>query len=165
MLVLTDVDGVLRDPCKFVKIYLSGPVKNWNGYFKRTPEMPAIPGMIEVINGLMLWGCHDVYFGTGCSESNRSLTTQWLNTHLQSWVRNERLLMRPNKDRSHGSALKLAWALQLHPDLIFDDEPETVEVLRDKGFTVCRFMGTEFQRTTFMIIYRTKEDCNDLQFC
>ncbi len=141
MLVLSDIDGVIADPCHLVKVYLSGSVKNWKGYYKHTLDIPPIPGMIDVMNGLALWGTHSVKFCTGRNESNRQMTQEWLNTHLQWWIPDDNLLMRPNGDHSPSSVLKLRWALDLHPELIFEDEPETVEALRDKGFTVVQIHG------------------------
>jgi len=146
MLVLCDIDGCVVDPCEYVRRYLSGPVKNWKGYYKQTLSMPAIPQIIVLLNGLSQMG-ENIIFHTGRNESNRSDTLVWLNTQLAFAVYTSRVLMRRNGDRTPASLLKLANCQRLHPQLVIEDEPETVELLRKHRFVVLQVHGYRVDAT------------------
>lgn len=140
MLVLCDIDGCVVDPCEYVRRYLSGPVKNWKGYYKHTLEMPPIPQVVTLLNGLV-WVGTQVVFHTGRNESNRRDTKQSLNACLAFSVVDAQLLMRRDGDRSLPAILKLANCMQFKPDLVIEDEPETVELLKKHRYTVLQVHG------------------------
>ncbi len=147
MLILCDIDGVVADPCDFVEKYLQGPKKDWGEYYKHTLEVKPVPAMIELVNNLTEGGKHCVVFCTGRPESNRIATLTWLNRYLKAVVVGGRLLMRANGDVTLGCVLKLRWALRLKPDLILEDEPEAVRLLRDYGFMVLKVYGHRLNRS------------------
>lgn len=140
MITLSDLDGVVYDPCVYVKRYLTGPVKNWNGYFKHTTDFVTIPAVVNVLRGLMTNNNY-VTFITGRPESNRKLTLDSLSKVFERPATDFQLLMRPNGNHGPAANLKLEWCLEHKPHLILEDEPSTVEVLRRRGFTVLQVVG------------------------
>lgn len=140
MLVLCDIDGCIANPREYVRRYLSGPVKNWKGYYAHTLEMVAIPQITTLLNGLV-WVGAQIVFHTGRNESNRRDMRQWLNSNLAFSVMDEQLVMRRNGDRSLPALLKLANCMRFRPDLVIEDEPETVELLRKHRYTVLQVHG------------------------
>jgi hypothetical protein len=137
---MCDIDGVVADPRVFVKQYLMCTPANWSEYFKHTLEMPSIPLVVAFLNGLAL-DDNTIMFCTGRPESNRDSTLKWLRYTLRLHVGNYHLVMRADKDFRAGSILKLAWARVLKPDLILEDEPDAVKLLRCDGFTVLQIHG------------------------
>ena len=141
MIVLSDIDGCVINPCEFVKKYLHKPKKDWNEYFKHTLEMPSILPVVVLLTSLISAG-HDITFMTGRPESNREDTNRSLTRAIPvSSICHLNLLMRKNGDRTESALLKLAWCMQWHPSLVLEDEPETVKLLSNRGYTVLQVHG------------------------
>lgn len=143
MKVLCDIDGVIVDPCKYVQEYLHKDNRwDWEEYFKHTSEMPPIPHMIVIVNDL-LWNVqNEVIFVTGRPESNRSLTRDWLLSHLEFLAFEPNLIMRqPNDTKRATVELKLDACYQHLPDLVIEDEPKAVERISKEGFKVLQVYG------------------------
>jgi hypothetical protein len=149
MLIHTDIDGVLADPCELVQRYLKGTGKpaNWAEYFRHTHEILPVINMLEQIERCIDDG-HLVVFTTGRPESNRQATLTWLRRYMSSSIPCETLLMRKDGNHDPGALLKLSWALTYHPSLVVDDEPDTVNLLRSKGFKVVQIYGHRYDLDT-----------------
>ncbi len=142
MIVVCDIDGVIADPAEFVEKYLPRNGKrNWKEYFEHTMDIPIILPMQELIN-LLIFEDVAVHFITGRPESNRELTERWLVNNLPSLTaENLKLFMRADGDRRPSCYVKLDFCYSIHPTIVFDDEPETCEVLSDCGLTVLKVCG------------------------
>ncbi len=142
MIVLCDIDGVIADPCELVKKYLSGPKKDWKSYWAHSPEILKVYEVSMLVDSLVQAN-HRVIFQTGRSESNRTYTEQFIREsigHL-SKVSPDILIMRREHDFRPGYVLKLENCQKYNPDLVLDDEPETVQALTKAGYTVLQVHG------------------------
>lgn len=144
MLILCDIDGVIADPCEYVKKYLLSTPPNWTEYFMYTGAFPIIPGVVELVRGMLRDG-HLVVFHTGRPESNREATRAYMLRYLpelQELV--GRLRMRPDGNRSPSAQLKLANCRMYGPALVIEDEPAAVQLLSKAGYTVLQVCGHRF---------------------
>ena len=133
MIVVCDIDGCIVDPCKYVERYLLKPKKDWSEYYKHTLEFEKVGFVLGILDGL--WRESDVYFVTGRPESNRELTLLWFRHNTPFAIGDGHLLMRPKGDYRRTYNLKLEWYEKLKPDLIIEDEPETIAAAVFHGFT------------------------------
>jgi hypothetical protein len=97
--------------------------------------------MVMLMTSLISAG-HDVTFITGRPLSNRhdTVISLWNAMPILSTVRYT-LLTRTDGDPRSLSLIKLAWCQERHPQLVLEDEPETVRILKAHGFTVLQVHG------------------------
>lgn len=149
MIIVSDLDGVVIEPGGYITQYLAArTAPDWGGYFEHTLDFAPIPAMITLIECLVERG-DEVHLVTGRPESNRILTTRWLqeNTRLKSVQCPVSLHMRPNGCYLKGAEYKLGVCKEIEPDLIFDDELDTVELLKAYGYTVLHVHGHRTETT------------------
>lgn len=136
--VVVDIDGVLAD-CKHRLQYILKDCKHkdWEAFDRLTPYDTPIKPTIKIVNLLREDG-HTIILLTGRGERVREATETWLEYH---GVRYDRLLMRSEGDRRPAWTVKMQ---KLHREnlgphnvfCIFEDEPETVRRMRERGFLV-----------------------------
>jgi len=149
MIIMCDIDGVICEPGRFITEHLHDPAKSdWKGYFEHTMEFDSVPAMITLIECLVHDG-HDVHLVTGRPESNRRETTAWLVSRTSFFERPGlvHLHMRPNDCHWKGAEYKLGIAKKIKPDLIFDDELDTVQLFEAYGYTVLLIIGHRTETT------------------
>ena len=146
MIILSDIDGVICDPRAYVNMFLLKGRKDWDRYFQNTLNFPKIPNMCEMISGLEKQ--NRVFYGTGRPESNRELTTAWLSDALAEKIEPYQLCMRKDGDRRSSALIKVDIANMIQPDIIFEDEPESVEALRAEGYFVIQIYGYRLPNET-----------------
>jgi hypothetical protein len=146
MIILSDIDGVLCDPRAYVKMFLLQGRKDWDRYFQNTLSFPAIPKMCEMIGKLGI--VSQVFYGTSRPESNRQLTTEWLSHTMLEGVQPYQLCMRKDGDRRPSALIKVEIANTVHPDITFEDEPESVIALRAEGYFVMQIYGYRLPNET-----------------
>jgi len=140
MIILSDIDGVICDPRAYIKMFLLKGKKDWDRYFQNTLSFPKIPHMCEMMRGLAKQ--NRMFYGTGRPESNRDLTAAWLSDVLLEDIQPYQLRMRKDEDRDRRPALiKVEIANTIFPDIIFEDEPESVLALRAEGYFVIQVHG------------------------
>lgn len=136
MRAMFDIDGVIADPSEQMRKYLP----DWAEFYRHTTELSAIKPVCKLIDMLVVLG-NTVFFCTGRPSFTYSDTKLWItkNTNIDS--EQVRLFMRPpdNEDPTH--MLKLAWAKEIKPDFIVEDEPRAVRLLTDNGFLVLQVCG------------------------
>ena len=141
MIVVCDIDGCIADPCELVKKYLlDGSKWDWTEYYKHTLEILPIPSTILLLRSLVkhsIWT--HLYFVTGRPFSDRGATAQWLDN--QDLRNNSILYTREAEDNRPTSILKLEKCRLLKPDLVIEDEPEAVNLLKENGFKVLQVHG------------------------
>ena len=143
MRICCDIDGVLADVRKYIKLFLP---HDWSTYLSYTLAFPCIEPMGCLIRDLVDNEQNDVYFVTGRPESNREPTVVWLRLYVIAEGVDVHLLMRPDHDPRSNCDVKMDWFRSLKPDLIIDDDPKVAEVAVQEGFVVLQphgFRATE----------------------
>jgi hypothetical protein len=120
--------------------------KDWDRYFQNTLSFPKIPHMCEMMRGLAKQ--NRMFYGTGRPESNRDLTAAWLSDVLLEDIQPYQLRMRKNEDTRPPAIIKVEIANLIQPDLIFEDEPESVLALRQQGYLVIQIHGFRLPNET-----------------
>lgn len=137
MKIACDIDGVLAD----VRPYLHLIPHNWSKFFEHTLEFDKISSVVRLVDSTMGNGAF-VYFVTGRPESNRSLTSLWLQKHFSNLDNgNYTLLMRKDDDYRQTYEIKLELYDEIKPQLIIDDEPKLVMLAAEKGYCVMQVYG------------------------
>lgn len=157
MRVAFDLDGVLVDVKDYAEKYLVNredwyltDKKDWKSYFACTLEFPPIEPMVELVRTFISGqGNHMIYFITGRPESNRELTETWLRMHLFRGIPrcDSVLLMRRDGDRRSSAEIKLAYLEHIKVDLVFEDDPNVIEAMLKKGYTVVQVHGFRYNRS------------------
>lgn len=123
-----DVDGVLAD-VTHRRHFIQGR-RNWRGFFAAAGEDTPLATGIELARAARDKGLDLVYL-SGRPEHLRRVTVDWL-TRFD--VPPGELLLRPERDRSPATALKLRYLRRLTRDrrVVFfvDDDAEVVDAVR-----------------------------------
>jgi hypothetical protein len=123
-----DVDGVLAD-VSHRRHFLQGR-RRWPQFFAAAGDDTPLPTGIALVRAAAERGLEPVYL-SGRPEHLRAVTTDWLRTHD---VPEGRLLLRPDRDRSPATDLKLRLLRQLSTidRVVFfvDDDTEVVDAVR-----------------------------------
>ncbi len=147
MLVLCDIDGVIADPCNLVKKYLLSRPKNWEEFYEHTHEVPEIKEVIELVMSLYRSG-HWICFCTGRPERVREQTNKYLLVKIPILASGTYTLrMRKNRDHRPSYLLKLEACTRYQPNLVLEDEPETVKRLSSAGYCVLQVHGHRVETT------------------
>ena len=146
MIVVTDIDGVLCDPRAYVKMFLLQGKKDWDTYFQNTLNFPMISHMCELMRGLAK--DNQLFFVTARPESNRDATREWLSLTMKKDIDNLRILMRKDGDRRQSALDKDDLVNKVIPDIIFEDESQSVLALRKEGYFVIQIHGYRLPEET-----------------
>jgi phosphoglycolate phosphatase-like HAD superfamily hydrolase len=123
-----DVDGVLAD-VSHRRHFISGR-RNWPAFFAAARDDAPLATGIELVRAAHDRGLQLVYL-SGRPERLRAVTIDWCRQHA---VPEGQLLLRPDRDRSPATDLKLRLLRQLtaaHPIVFFvDDDTEVVDAVR-----------------------------------
>ena len=137
MKIIFDIDGTLGDPLELVAKYVPG---NWEEYYKHTLEVKPIWPMVTLLDTLDRPG-NVVYICTCRLCSNNYLTMKWLREICHLTISPFRVYYRDNGNKDPGWKVKLEMYNRLKPDLIFEDEPETINAALLAGYTVVQVHG------------------------
>ena len=138
MRLFCDVDGSLADCEPAVTRYLLSKPKNWDAFYGALGTFAPIPEVITVVDSLFTQGWQ-VIFASGRRDAERLVTDTWLRKHTR--VTDFTLLMRPAGDYRPAVQLKRPWWRTAQPDLVIEDDPETVAVMVKDGLTVLQVHG------------------------
>jgi hypothetical protein len=110
----------------------------WEEFHSKIPEDQPIYPVLDTLKALSFDG-HKIEIWTARPERYRNLTEKWLDKYD---VFPKQLLMRPDTDLRKSYILKLGWYLMSHssgkPNIVFEDHPETVRLLRLAGAVVAQ---------------------------
>ena len=150
MLIVTDLDGTLRDSSHRDPLIRTA---GWDAFYAAGADDPPIEAMCKLIACLYRQG-HDVEIWTGTPERYRVETLEWLQVNtglsLADFVTGDdmigraspgsvsrsavpiRMLMRPDQDYRGANTTKGEWLEEYRkhwgrlPDLVFDDRTDCV---------------------------------------
>lgn len=139
-IVVFDIDGVLADDThriKYIRGHADHAGKDWEAYYQGAAhDKPLNHGYWLHFS----WHTKpevEIYFSTGRPEKYRDLTRTWLTDNLSSPPEAGHLLMRPDKNRTSNTELKLGHLDQMGgPDAItawHDDNPSVIEAMLGLG--------------------------------
>lgn len=144
MFIIFDLDGTLANDQHRLPLIKSSDVgpDDWDTYYKLcgcdTPILPMVTLLEDCISSL-----HHIEIWTARSQMVYDTTCAWLNYHAPKWAEYGGLLkMRPLGNTDPGVLIKQQWLTDcqadgLWPDLVFDDNPEVVEMYTQSGVTCC----------------------------
>jgi phosphoglycolate phosphatase-like HAD superfamily hydrolase len=149
MLVVFDLDGTLCD--NSAREHLAkkaagappGPEKSaaWDQFHAGIPLDTMIWPIAVTLSAFYLMG-HQIELWTARPEKYRTDTDRWMLTRDLPY---HELLMRPEGDWRHAYELKMEWAAERKPQLVFEDHPETVKRMRAAGIVVAQ-VGDQIDR-------------------
>lgn len=142
--IVFDIDGTLADNGHRVGFIRTKP-KNWNAYHAITGDDVLISD-IAYIHSLFVAAQDLILFGTGRNESQRIVTTEWLNRYNLTHVE---MFMRKDGDYRDDGTIKSELLDQIiekygFPYLWFDDRNRVVEAIRARGVRVLQVREGNF---------------------
>src|SRR5262245_1759438 len=98
-----DIDGTLAD-CEHRRHYVENSPKNWRAFYDECVNDPPIPHIVELCGTLM----HDahVLYVSGRPDRVRQQTRLWLFKYVDSFVTDDQLWMRKDKDFRDDTVVK-----------------------------------------------------------
>lgn len=144
MRIVFDIDGVLADSLHRAKY-----APDWVKFYSMIPHDLPIKEGIMLVEALT--GDHEIYFITGRPERTRKATEEWLEDSIAMKL-DYTLLMKEDGNNELNATTKLKVCKEIKPDLIFEDDDVTAQVLFDEGFKVMLFLrDKEFARNRELI--------------
>lgn len=138
MKIVCDIDGILADSQASADKYLNIEKPDWDTWYGITDKIPPIELMCKAMRSLCFtdW----VTFVTGRMNKNRYRTSKFLRNHIGRHY-HYTLVMRKNGDFTEASKFKLDICNRIKPDLVIEDEPDTVKKLTEAGYKVLQLYG------------------------
>lgn len=146
MNVVFDLDGTLCDTSKRELLAANAAreatpevaQRVWDEFHAGIPNDSPVHPIKKTLLALAGAG-HAIEIWTARPEKYQGVTVAWLRKH---GVPFNHLLMRGDQDRRPSPIVKLEWFFLSYPkpELVFEDHPETVKLLRQAGCCVA-FMG------------------------
>lgn len=126
--IVCDIDGTIAEKKK-----TDMPRMNWETSIRENPPKPIIP--MRTLLQATAGGLY-VLYATARREALRKLTTDWLANH--AFPTPAMLYMRPDDSRLSQDMLKLRYLKTMReygwqPVVWFEDDPATIETLRNNG--------------------------------
>ena len=151
--IVFDIDGTIADCSHRLPHILQKP-KDWDAFFHddRIAEDIPIDAFLQIAR-LVRHGSHEdrsyqVVFVTARPERTRAATLSWLRKHLDWFVRDDELIMRPDGVREDDTTLKISTAekvLGLENILcVFEDRARVVKAWREAGVMCAQVDSGEF---------------------
>jgi hypothetical protein len=147
MLIVFDLDGTLCDNAAREHLARKaagaqpGPEKNaaWDEFHAGIPnDFPNLT-ILETLIGLSLLG-HTIELWTARPEKYWKDTVAWLTKYNVPY---DKLIMRRDSDWRPSYVVKMEWAREKPPALVFEDHPQTVKLMRAAGITVAQVGDNE----------------------
>lgn len=142
-IVLCDLDGTLSDTTHRLH-HIRGRRRDYDAFFAASGEDEPIEPVIELVNALKLAG-KEIHIITGRREDTREITEAWLELHDVSY---DRLLMRPESDRTPDHVLKRHWFESDYDPadilLALEDRDRVVQMYRELGITCLQVAEGDF---------------------
>lgn len=147
MIAVFDLDGTLCDNSTREHLALKATTADpwekdaaWDKFHEGIPQDQPIWPVLHTLHALQGVG-HTIEIWTARPARWRDLTLQWLKKH-DVLVAPQRLLMRHDSDYRKAYIVKLEWFILSHatakPNIVFEDHPETVRLLRLAGAVVAQ---------------------------
>ncbi|WP_423748020.1 hypothetical protein [Frankia canadensis] len=144
-LAVIDVDGVVADVRHRLCFLRSSP-GDWDSFFAAASDDPPLAEGVALVRQLAK--DHEVVWLTGRPERSREATSHWLRE--QDLPPGE-LRMRPDDDRRPARVFKRAVLRELgvgrQVDVVVDDDPAVVDLLRADGWPVLRAEWLAYEAT------------------
>ena len=145
-IICFDLDGTLAD-CQHRLHFIRS---DWPRFNELASEDTLIPHTAAIFHALRRDPAqHFLVFWTARPESNREITSAWIEKHLgvetyhrhegaRDWKQDRHLLLMdsPEYTAPRDDQLKLRWAEDLEMDFCFEDRDRCVATLREAGYRV-----------------------------
>lgn len=141
--VIFDIDGTLACCKHRLHHILDKTPKDWDAFDAETHKDLPIWNVIKILWQFQQDPHFVIILLTGRNERNREATEKWLSDH---YIPYDRLMMRALNDHRPANEIKpeLLQNRFIVPDdvvTIFEDEPKTIQALRNLGYHVCDVGG------------------------
>lgn len=145
--VVFDIDGTLADYRHRIR-FLEGPEKDWDAFFDGMSDDGVFQPVCELLWMFYRSGTN-VVFVTGRPERFRAVTKDWLARKLSIEVKDENLLMRPDRNRRADVVIKAEALAELEargmrPFLAIEDRGRCVKMWRSHGVTCLQCADGKF---------------------
>ena len=137
-LIVWDLDGVLADNRHRLS-YILGDHPDWDAYKRHMHEDSLVTELAAVARALFHIG-HTQVVVTGRMDDERHDTRAWMSRHYLLYLFDE-IRMRPVGDHRRALVVKREILEQLRGEghtitLMFEDNPATIEMVREMGILV-----------------------------
>lgn len=144
-LLIVDLDGTLANDEHRAHHLRDASSRDWSSYFAACGGDSPINHIIQLVRILKIYGGKRVHIYSGRSETARVDTLEWLERHNVPY---DRLVMRPETERTDDHILKLRW-LQNSGEaenvwLILEDRNRVVAAWRAAGYPCLQVALTTF---------------------
>jgi phosphoglycolate phosphatase-like HAD superfamily hydrolase len=151
-----DIDGVLAD-VRHRLHYVESRPKRWSAFFAAAGADGLLAEGAALLRSLA--ETHEVRYLTGRPERLRAVTERWLTHHA---LPTEPLAMRPVRDRRPSRVFKRdrlrGWlAQEAVIELVVDDDPQVVQMVRDLGLPVLAADWQDVPKDEQQVLWEAQE--------